>query len=104
MHSDFHALNTTKKDNKIYYGQLYFTANLSVKGTELAPVIDGNLTVNDKTTLTVVLPQREPGIEEREGIVKFINMNAPPTDYVLINQYDSLNNADLNRNGCVCEH
>ena len=92
---DFHAMNTTKKDNRVYYGQLYFTTNLSVKGTELAPVIDGNLTVNDKTKLTVVLPQREPGIEEREGIVKFINMNAPPTDYVLINQYDSLNNTDV---------
>ena len=91
---DFHALNTTKKDNKIYYGQLYFTTNLSIKGTEAAPVIDGSLTVNDKTKLTVVLPQREPGIEEREGIVKFVSANAPPTDFVLVNQYDSLNNTN----------
>lgn len=90
---DFHALNTTKKDNKVYYGQLYFTSNLSIKGTDTAPVVDGSLTVNDKTRLTVVLPQKEPGIEEREGIVKFVNMNAPPTDYVLINQYDSLNSS-----------
>jgi translocation and assembly module TamB len=89
---EFHALNTTKKDNKLYYGQLYFSTNLSIKGTEAAPVIDGSLTVNDKTKLTVVLPQAEPGIEEREGIVKFVSMNAPPTDFVLINQYDSINN------------
>lgn len=88
---DFHALNTDKKDNKLYYGQLYFTTNLSIKGTELAPVIDGSLTINDKTKLTVVLPQEEPGIEEREGIVKFVNANAPPTDFVLINADDSLN-------------
>ncbi|MEP6724583.1 MAG: translocation/assembly module TamB domain-containing protein [Bacteroidota bacterium] len=90
---DFHALNTTKKNNKIYYGQLFFTTNLSIKGTEAAPVIDGSLTINDKTKLTVVLPQREPGIEEREGIVKFVNANAPPTDFVLMNSYDSLNQA-----------
>jgi hypothetical protein len=88
---DFHALNTTKKNNKIYYGQVYFTTNLTIQGTERAPVVDGSLTVNDKTKLTVVLPQREPGIEEREGIVKFVNMNAPPTDYILIDTYDSLN-------------
>jgi len=88
---DFHALSTTKKNNKLYYGQLYFTTNLTIKGTELAPVVDGNLTINDKTKLTVVLPQEEPGIEEREGIVKFINANAPPNDFDLINAEDSLN-------------
>jgi len=41
----------------------------------------------------VILPQKEPGIEEREGIVKFVNANAPPTDYVLTTPYDSLNQA-----------
>jgi translocation and assembly module TamB len=88
---NFHALNTTKKKNLLYYGQLYFSTNLGIKGTEKAPAIDGSLTVNDKTKLTVVLPQKEPGIEERESIVKFINMNAPPTDYVLVNAADTLN-------------
>jgi len=93
---DFHVLNTTKKNNKVYYGQLYFSTNLSIKGTETAPIADGSLTINDKTKLTVVLPQREPGIEEREGIVKFVNENAPPTDYIIANAnaYDSLNQAN----------
>lgn len=89
--NDFHALNTDKKKNQLYYGQLYFSTNLAIKGTELAPAIDGSLTINDKTKLTVVLPQEEPGIEEREGIVKFVNANAPPTDYEIINASDSLN-------------
>ncbi|MEP7277156.1 MAG: translocation/assembly module TamB domain-containing protein [Bacteroidota bacterium] len=90
---NFEALNSTKKNNKLYYGQLYFTTNLTVKGTEAAPVVDGNLTINDKTKLTIVLPQKEPGIEEREGIVKFASENSPPTDFVLVNADDSLNNA-----------
>ncbi|MFT3933512.1 MAG: translocation/assembly module TamB domain-containing protein [Chitinophagaceae bacterium] len=90
---DFHALNTDKKSNSLYYGQLYFSTNLTIKGTEAAPAVDGSLTVNDKTKLTVVLPQPEPGIEERDGIIKFVNANAPPTDYVLISSYDSLNQA-----------
>ncbi|MEO6315672.1 MAG: translocation/assembly module TamB domain-containing protein [Chitinophagaceae bacterium] len=88
---DFHALNTFKKKDALYYGQLYFSTNLSIKGTESAPVVDGSLTVNDKTKLTLVLPQPEPGIEEREGIVKFINMNGPPTDYVFEKAIDTLN-------------
>lgn len=88
---NFHALNTTKKKNALYYGQLYFTTNLGIKGTEKSPVVDGTLTVNDKTKLTLVLPQKEPGIEEREGIVKFVNMNAPPADFVFEKAIDTLN-------------
>lgn len=88
---NFHALNTSKSKNALYYGQLYFTTNLGIKGTQSAPAIDGSLTVNDKTQLTIVLPQKEPGIEEREGIVKFINMNAPPTDFVFEKAIDTLN-------------
>lgn len=91
---DFHALNTTKRQNKLYYGQLYFSTNLSIRGTEAAPQVDGNLTINDKTKLTVVLPQRDPGIEEREGIVKFVSATSPPTDFVLVNQYDSVNRSN----------
>ena len=70
-------MNSTKKDNKIFYGQLYFNTNLKVKGTEAAPSVDGRLVVNDKTKLTVVLPQKEPGIADREGIVEFVDMDAP---------------------------
>jgi translocation and assembly module TamB len=88
---DFYALNTTKKKNSLYYGQLYFTTNLGIKGTEKAPAIDGTLTVNDKTKLTVVLPQKEPGVEEREGIVKFVSVNGPPTDFVFEKAADTLN-------------
>lgn len=91
--SNFRALNSTKKDNKIFYGQLYFNTNLKVKGTEAAPAIDGRLVVNDKTKMTVVLPQREPGIVDREGIVEFVDMDTPVNDSLFMAEYDSLNTA-----------
>ena len=93
--NEFHALNTSKQKNQLYYGQLYFSTNLNIKGTEKSPVVDGSLTVNDKTQLTLVLPQKEPGIEEREGIVKFANMNAPPTDFVFEKAIDTLNQSSV---------
>ncbi|MBC7903669.1 MAG: translocation/assembly module TamB, partial [Gemmatimonadaceae bacterium] len=92
---NFHALNTTKKDNKLYYGQLYFTSNLNISGTEAKPVIDGSLTINEDTKLTVVLPQREPGVEEREGIIQFVDLDANVADSVLFAAYDSLNTSGL---------
>ena len=92
---NFRALNSTKKDNKIFYGQLYFNTNLKITGNEEAPAIDGNLVVNDKTKLTVVLPQKEPGIADREGIVDFIDMDAPFNDSLFMAVYDSLNTSSF---------
>lgn len=91
----FRALNSTKKDNKLFYGQLYFNTNLTVKGTETAPVIDGSLKVNDKTKMTIVLPQNEPGVASREGIVVFVDKDAPQNDSLFMASYDSLNTSSL---------
>ncbi len=92
---NFRALNSTKKDNNLFYGQLYFTTNLTVKGTETAPVIDGNLKVNEKTKMTIVLPQNEPGVADREGIVVFVDKDAPQNDSLFLASYDSLNTSSL---------
>ncbi|WP_152268486.1 translocation/assembly module TamB domain-containing protein [Agriterribacter humi] len=92
---NFRALNSTKKDNKLFYGQLYFNTNLTVKGTEKAPVIDGSLKVNEKTKMTIVLPQNEPGVADREGIVVFIDKDAPKNDSLFLASYDSLNTSSL---------
>ena len=93
--TDFNVLNSTKKDNKLFYGQLYFNTNLKVEGTEAAPKIDGRLVVNDKTKMTVVLPQREPGIVDRQGIVEFVDMDEPLNDSLFRIAYDSLNTASF---------
>ena len=88
--SNFQVLNTTKKDNKIYYGKLVITSNMHVGGTEITPDMDGNITVNEGTDLSVVIPQRQPGVAARDGIVEFVNMDAPQNDSLFL-AYDSLN-------------
>ena len=93
--NNFRALNTTQKDNKVYYGQLFLNSDLRIKGTQLKPVVDGSLTVNNQTKLTVVLPQREPGLQAREGIVEFVDMDAVPNDSLFMAKYDSLNRSDM---------
>jgi len=88
--NNFQVLNTTKKDNKIYYGKLVITSDMHVGGTEIAPDVDGNITVNDGTDLSVVIPQQQPGVVAREGIVEFVDMDAPQNDSLFL-AYDSLN-------------
>lgn len=89
---NFRALNSTKKDNALYYGKLYFNSNLRIKGTEAAPVVDGNLRINEDTKLTIVLPQPEPGVVDRQGVIDFVDMDAPENDSLFkytMARYDS---------------
>lgn len=77
---DFKAVNSTKAANQLFYGSLNFDSKLHVAGTELSPIIDGGLTINENTDFTVVLPQPEPGVQQREGIVRFIDMDSVRMD------------------------
>ena len=91
---NFLVLNSTKSQNKLYYGKLNVSTNLHIAGTELKPVVDGSLTVNDGTNLSVVVPQEDPGVVQREGIVQFVDMDAPENDS-LFHAYDSVNRANV---------
>lgn len=91
---NFRAINSTAKDNELYYGTLFLNTNLRIRGDMNSPVIDGSLKVNEDTKLTIVLPQTDPGLADREGIVEFIDQDNP--------QYaetfsipDSLNNSEI---------
>jgi hypothetical protein len=89
---NFRAINTAKAQNSMYYGQLFFNTNMSIKGTEAAPVIDGSLKVNENTNLSIVLPQAEPGIVDRKGVIEFVDMDAPGQDSLFkaaLARYDS---------------
>jgi hypothetical protein len=96
--NNFQAMNSTKKENKLYYGKLVFSSNMKIKGTDEKPVIDGNITIADKTNVTVVLPQQDPTVVKREGIVQFVDMSAPENDTLFMNMkagLDSLNRSAL---------
>lgn len=65
------ALHSKKTDNELFYGDLFLSANLNVKGDAMAPVVDGSLTIHDSTKLTYAMIDEGPGIQESEGIVRF---------------------------------
>jgi hypothetical protein len=94
--NNFRVINSTRDDNKLYYGKLYLNSNIKVRGDMNTPVVDASLTVNDKTDLTIVLPTSDPSIEDRQGVVEFIDPNAPKTDSILqLRQLDSLKKSAL---------
>lgn len=70
---NFRAVNSKAKDNDLYYGDLFLDAALVVKGTSDSPEISGRVKINEDTKFSVVLPQSDPSIADREGIVEFVD-------------------------------
>ncbi len=94
--NNFRVVNSTEADNKLYYGKLYMDAKVQVRGDMTKPIVDADLTVNDKTDMTFVLPEDDPSIEDRKGVVEFINPNDPKLDSVfLARQLDSLRKSSV---------
>lgn len=77
---NFKAINSTKSKGQLFYGSLNFDSDLHIGGTEVNPVVDGGLVINENTDFTVVIPQVEPGVIEREGIVRFVDMDSASID------------------------
>jgi hypothetical protein len=95
--NNFRVINSTQADNKLYYGKLYIDTRVKIRGDINKPIVDANLTVNDKTDLTIVLPQSDPAVEDRKGVVEVINPNAPKEDSLfLARRLDSLRKSDIN--------
>lgn len=74
---NFKAVNSSAKDNDTFYGQLFLDNHLLVRGSMNAPQVEGNVKINKDTKFTVVLPQDDPSIADREGIVEFIDQDQP---------------------------
>ena len=74
---NFQALNSKEKDNDLFYGEMYLDNKLAIKGDLNNPVVEGNIKVNKDTKFTIVMPQSDPSIADREGIVEFIDQDNP---------------------------
>ncbi|MWB95111.1 translocation/assembly module TamB [Flavobacterium sp. GA093] len=70
---DFRAIHSKAADNDLFYGDLFLDTKLNIQGTLESPVVNGNIKINKETKFTVVLPQSDPSIADREGIVEFVD-------------------------------
>ncbi len=70
---NFRAISSTAEDNEFYYGDLILDTRLTVGGSLDNPVVRGSLNILEGTEISVVLPQEDPTIAEREGVVEFVD-------------------------------
>lgn len=69
----FRVLDSKKGDDELVYGIASISANLKVGGNLELPIINGKLRVRDITDLTYLVPQDQLDIQERDGVVIFVN-------------------------------
>ena len=69
--NNFLALNTTEKDNDLYFGTIYLDSDLSIKGNSNRPVVTGKLGLKKGTLITYVKPENMASQNDYKGIVEF---------------------------------
>jgi len=73
---NFTVLNSTQKQNELFFGKAAIDANLSVKGKGARSVVDGDIKVDSGSNITFVMPNdaTEAG-DASKGVIEFVDMS-----------------------------
>ncbi|GAB2961925.1 translocation/assembly module TamB domain-containing protein [Hymenobacter coalescens] len=93
--TNFLAVQSTRRDNPLYYGKLFVDSDTRVTGNLQRPNVRTRATVAEGSDLTVVVPTDEAVAVEREGIVVFVDKDArkPNADSLLALTADDIDSA-----------
>lgn len=78
---NFQFLDAKKSTKEDYYGKGLVDIEASINGDANLPKVQAQLHLKNGTDITYVIPYTQAQIQEREGIVRFKNMQAPETAF-----------------------
>lgn len=77
--NNFRLMNSTAKDNEMIYGKVFVsTRSFKIRGDLNQPDINMNLQVNKGTKFFFAMVDSDPTVVDQEGVVEFIDEDAPP--------------------------
>lgn len=74
---NFSLLNATLEDNELYYGIVSADTDVQISGDLSLPRVRGKIGIRKGTELTYVVPEEQLDIQERDGVVIFVNRENP---------------------------
>lgn len=75
---NFRLVNAPQTSNQLFYGRMNMDAAVSLVGNPVDDLkADGGIRINKKTDFVFVLPESNPEIVDRQGVVRFIDKNMP---------------------------
>ncbi|MDT0676960.1 translocation/assembly module TamB domain-containing protein [Autumnicola musiva] len=75
--NNFQVLNSTEEDNDLFYGTAVFDMDATLTGDLNLPKLDLDLTIGSQTDVTYVIPETELQMQQRDGVVVFVNREDP---------------------------
>ncbi|QWX84969.1 translocation/assembly module TamB domain-containing protein [Cellulophaga sp. HaHaR_3_176] len=73
----FQVMNSTKEDNELFYGKASIDTDITVKGDLSLPIVKGLFRIRKITDITYIVPESQLDVEERDGVVIFVNQENP---------------------------
>jgi len=86
---NFMVLGKQQNPDQLYYGPAFVDSRIRLRGSMDLPRIDAYVKLRDKSKVTVTIPQDEPGLANREGVMTFVDKDAP-VDSAMLAKQDSL--------------
>jgi hypothetical protein len=92
---NFRAINSTAEDNDMIYGTVYLTSTIKVRGDLNQPDVNMNIKINKGTKFYYAIPIFDPSIIDQDGIVQFIDADAPPFNGEKALKVDSMSKSPI---------
>ncbi|MEX2088599.1 MAG: translocation/assembly module TamB domain-containing protein, partial [Bacteroidota bacterium] len=73
---DFLLLNKPSSRDALYYGTVFLDSDIVIGGNQARPVIRMQAQLDKGTDLGVVLPESESSLQQRRGIVRFVEVES----------------------------
>lgn len=81
---NFQAVNVRRgRGEQTFYGRLNLSTDMELSGSIDAPKADGSVRINKGTDFKVLLPDNDPEVEDRAGVVRFVNRSDSATAGIL---------------------
>lgn len=73
--TDFIIVNQPKAIDNQISGYAAINTEINIKGTSEAPVIEGSVSVNDESDISIILPERSFDKDQSKSIVRFVDLD-----------------------------
>jgi hypothetical protein len=74
---DFEVLGYPQSRDQLLYGPAYIDSKISIRGTPDLPRVNMNLKLLDRSQVTFAIPEDNPGMSDREGVIRFVDKDNP---------------------------
>ncbi|MCX2480930.1 translocation/assembly module TamB domain-containing protein [Pedobacter sp. MC2016-15] len=91
----FRVMNSTAQDNDMIYGKVFLTSDIKIRGDMNQPDVNMSVKVEKDTRFFFALPADDPSVIDQEGIVQFIDADAPPFNGQKALRSDSISKAPV---------